>query len=526
VSGHTKTALLNNLNRLIDYLSANPETSPVDLSYTTTARRRHHTFRTTVTGSSLDGIKRALVGKQVSLVTPPSASQKTSQPVIFVFTGQGATYPALARELYITSTQFRADIDHFDGIARQQGFPSFLPVIDGSAADLDALSPIQTQLALLCVQVALARLWSSLGIKPTAVVGHSLGEYAALQVSGVLSISDAIYLVGYRARLLESRCEMHSHAMLAVAADESRTLSVLSGSEASCGVEIACTNSPHETVLAAPREAIDEAAESLSTRGIRSTKLRVPYAFHSAQVDPILHGLEEVAKVVNMGTPQIPIISPLAGRVLHEGEQINARYLRDHCRKPVRFAAALQNAKESGLILDSTVFIEIGPHPICSGMVRSILGESTSQKLLATLKRKENPWETLVGTLAALHDLGFNINWSEYHRDFEAGCRLLTLPAYAFDNKNYWIEYRNDWTLRKGEPAAVELSRTKEIEATPVVKHLSHSVHRVVSENYHGDSPVVVFETDLLAPQIHAAISGHRVNGSALCPSVSIYPAR
>ncbi|KAL3448058.1 melanin synthase [Aspergillus insuetus] len=522
VSGHTKSALLNNLNRLINYLSANPETSPVDLSYTTTARRRHHTFRTTVTGSSLDGIKGALIDKQESLITPPPAPQKTSQPVIFVFTGQGATYPALARQLYITSTQFRADIDHFDGIARQQGFPSFLPVIDGSAADLDALSPIQTQLALLCVQVALARLWSSLGIKPSAVIGHSLGEYAALQVSGVLSISDAIYLVGYRARLLESRCEMHSHAMLAVAADEATTLSVLSGSEASSGVEVACANSPRETVLAAPRGAIDETAESLSARGIRSTKLRVPYAFHSAQVDPVLHDLEEVAKVVNMGTPQMPIISPLAARVLHEGEQVNARYLRDHCRQPVRFAAALMSAKESGLILDSTVFIEIGPHPICSGMVRSILGEGTSQTLLATLKRKENPWKTLVGTLAAVHDLGFNVNWSEYHRDFEAGCRLLTLPAYAFDNKNYWIDYRNDWTLRKGEPAAVELSRKKEIEATPVAKHLSHSVHRVVSESYDGDSPVVVFESDLSAPQIHAAISGHRVNGSALCPS-SVY---
>ncbi|KAL2802404.1 melanin synthase [Aspergillus granulosus] len=519
VSGHTKSALLNNLNRLIGYLSDNPETSPIDLSYTTTARRRHHTFRATVTESSINGVKEALIGKQDSLAGS-SISQKTPQPVIFIFTGQGATYSALARELYVTSTQFRADIDHFDGIARQQGFPTFLPVIDGSAADLDVLSPIQTQLALVCVQVALARLWSSLGIKPATVVGHSLGEYAALQASGVLSISDTIYLVGYRARLLESRCEMHSHAMLAVAANEATTLSSLPA-ELSSAVEVACANSPRETVLAAPKDAIDEMAEYLSAQNIRSTKLRVPYAFHSAQVDPILHGLEEVAKVVNMGTPQIPIISPLASRVLREGEQIDARYLREHCRQPVRFSAALQNAKESGMILDSTVFIEIGPHPICTGMVRAILGEGAPQTLLATLKRKENPWKTLVGTLAALHDLGFNVNWSEYHRDFEASCRLLTLPAYAFDNKNYWIDYRNNWTLRKGEPSLV-VSGKQETETKSAPKYLSNSVHRVVSEIYDGENPVAVFETDLSAPQIYAAISGHRVNGSALCPS-SVY---
>ncbi|KAL2846353.1 melanin synthase [Aspergillus pseudoustus] len=519
VSGHTKSALLNNLDRLTSFLSANSETSPINLSYTTTARRRHHAFRATVTGISIDGIKKALVEKQNSLITLP-APQKVTHPVIFIFTGQGATYPALARELYTTSSQFRADIDHFDGIAHQQGFPTFLPVIDGSTADLDALSPIQTQLALVCVQVALARLWSSLGIKPSAVIGHSLGEYAALQVSGVLSISDTIYLVGYRARLLESRCEMHSHAMLAVAADEATTLGSIP-SELNASVEVACANGPRETVLAAPGASIDEAAAYLAARNIRATKLRVPYAFHSAQVDPILQSLEEVAKVVNMGTPQIPIISPLASRVLREGEQIDARYLRDHCRQPVRFSAALQNAKDSGLVLDSTVFIEIGPHPICSGMVRSILGEGAPQTLLATLKRKENPWKILVGTLAALHDLGFNVNWSEYHRDFEASCRLLTLPAYAFDNKNYWIEYRNDWTLRKGEPA-LQVTGSKEAEATPAPKQLSHSVHRVVSENYDRESPVAVFETDLSAPHIHAAIGGHRVNGSALCPS-SVY---
>jgi iron transport multicopper oxidase len=411
------------------------------------------------------------------------------------------------------SSQFRADIDHFDGIARQQGFSSFLPIVDGTAVDLNLLSPIQTQIGLVCIQVALARLWNSLGIKPDAVVGHSLGEYAALQVSGVLSISDTIYLVGYRARLLESKCEMHSHAMLAVA-DSTSVLQAVPA-EVSARVEIACVNSPRETVFSGEKAAIDELEAHLTAKNIRSTKLQVPYAFHSAQVDPILHDLEEVAKVVNMGTPHCPFISSLKGRVLGPGEQIDPQYLRQHCRQAVQFSSAVSNARAVELVQESTIFVEIGPHPICSGMVRSNLGDST--QTLPTLRRKESPWKVIVGSITALHDMGLSINWSEYHRDIEGACRLLTLPAYSFENKNYWIEYRNDWTLRKGDPW---LAVSNGDEDKPVPK-LSSSVHRVVEENYKGANAIAVFETDLSSPEIHAAISGHRVNGSALCPSVS-----
>ncbi|GFF67491.1 conidial yellow pigment biosynthesis polyketide synthase [Aspergillus lentulus] len=492
VSGHTKAALSNNLDKLIGYLSANPNTSPVDLSYTTTARRRHHSFRVSVAESSTEKLRIALEQKKHSVISSLSTSP-VPRPVVFVFTGQGAAYPALARELYTMSSQFRADIDHFDGIARQQGFPSFLPIVDCTAVELNLLSPIQTQIGLVCIQVALARLWNSLGIKPDAVVGHSLGEYAALQVSGVLSISDTIYLVGYRARLLESRCKMHSHAMLAVG-DSTSVLQAVPA-EVTARVEIACVNSPRETVFSGEKAAIDELEAHLTAKNIRSTKLQVPYAFHSAQVDPILHDLEEVAKVVNMGTPHCPFISSLKGRVLGPGEKIDPQYLRQHCRQAVQFSSAMSNARAVELVQETTIFIEIGPHPICSGM--------------------ENPWKVIVGSLTSLHDMGFSINWSEYHRDIEGACRLLTLPAYSFENKNYWIEYRNDWTLRKGDPW---LSVRNGDEDKPVLK-LSSSVHRVVEENYKGANAIAVFETDLSSPEIHAAISGHRVNGSALCPS-------
>lgn len=508
------SAAKNNLERLITYLSANHDVSPADLSYTTTARRRQHRFRLTVTGSSIDNIKTALEQKRQSAFSIPSIPQE-GPSIVFVFTGQGAASPALAYELYQTSSQFRADIDHFDGIAKQQGFPTFLPTIDGSVMDLKSLSPIQTQIGLVCVQVALTRLWSSWGVKPAAVIGHSLGEYAALQLSGVLSISDVIFLVGYRARLLETKCELHSHSMLAVAGSPSVLQSV--PSDISSRVEIACVNSPSEIVLASDKHVIDQLESHFVACGLRCTKLPVPFAFHSAQVDPILDDLEEVASVTSIEAPQIPIISSLFGRILGPKDQIDAHYLRRHCRETVQFSDAVANARDTGLINDSTVFIEIGPHPVCSGMLRSILGSNV--QALPTLRRKESPWKVIVSSLASLHDMGSTINWFEYHRDFEKTCRLLTLPSYAFDNKNYWIEYRNDWTLHKSDPLLAS-DVPNEIRQSP--KRVSASVHRVVVERYGASDAVAIFETDLSDTAIYSAITGHRVNKATLCPSVSL----
>lgn len=355
-----------------------------------------------------------------------------------------------------------------------------------------------------------------MGIKPKAVIGHSLGEYAALQISGVLSISDAIFLVGHRARLLENLCKMNTHAMLAV----NRPPTILGAIPAtiSAGVEVACLNGPGDTVFSAEQGIIDQLQVYLSSQGARCTKLDLPYAFHSQQVDPILDELETVARAVNMEPPQITYISSLKGKPLQPSDIVDSTYIRQHCRQSVAFSTALENARSDNIIDQSTVYLEIGPHPICTGMIKASLGSGIST--FPTLRRKEDPWKIILDSLASLHDIGFVINWSEYHRDVEGSCHLLTLPSYAFDNKNYWIPYRNGWTLRKGDPAStVEVGETKQVQQAP--KRLSASVHRVAQEDYNLPEPSIRFESDLYSPELHEAISGHRVNGSALCPSVS-----
>ncbi|KAL4925682.1 uncharacterized protein BDV17DRAFT_300198 [Aspergillus undulatus] len=546
ISGHTPSALQNNLQRLVAYLRSNPQISPADLSYTTTARRRHHALRVTVTGSSIPTILTSLEQKMQCLNADPARSPRPSpspspDSIVFVFTGQGATYPALASELYKTSTPFRSDIDSFNTLATQQGFPPFLSLIDGPpGSTLDELSPAQIQLGLVCIQIALARLWVSWGIRPAAVIGHSLGEYAALQASGVLSVGDVIYLVGSRAALLEKKCKIHSHAMLAVKETAAALQGLIAEELALERVEVACLNSPQETVLAGPEEDIYGVAGRLEARGVRCKKVTVPYAFHSAQVESVLGEFERLAGQIQMRKPRIPILSSLRGEVLlppktetETKELINARYLGEHCRQPVLFFAAIQHAQTTIFSSSSPsppVFLEIGPHPICSGMIRRTLQSDNGNRgktpiTLATLKRDESPWSVMTASLASLHDLGITINWNKFHREIDrrGECRLLTdLPSYAFDSKDYWIPYRNDWTLRKGDPPLTTETKPTSPQAKGVRPRISASVHRVVEETYSGSSLMAVFESDLWAPEIHAAIRGHLVNGSGLCPA-SLY---
>ncbi|THC98145.1 hypothetical protein EYZ11_002369 [Aspergillus tanneri] len=494
------------------YLSNNPTVSLGDLSYTTTARRQHHRFRFTVAENSIDRVRVALQKGPVPYTDYPGAKQK-QQNVAFVFTGQGAAYHSLASELYAHSTQFQADIKQFECIAQQQGYPSFLSLIDGNLTDITSLSTVQVQLGLVCIQVALARLYSSWGIKPSFVIGHSLGEYAALQVAGVLSMNDMIFLVGHRANLLEKRCDRNTHSMLVVAASCAQVSPM--PDELAGRVELACVNSPTETVFSGEAQAIDQLEAHIITRQVRCKKLLLRYAFHSSQMDSILDELEEAAQAVMMGTPRISIISAVTGRVLGPDDHVNGAYLRHHCRQPVRFSTALEAAEKSGdLDLSTVAFIELGPHPISSGMIKATLGRNA--RSLPTLVRDMNPWEVAVKSLARLHDWGLGVNWGEFHREFEKNYCLLYLPRYEFDNQNYWIQYVNDWSLRKGDPLPTSEAGI-ETQAKP---KLTSSVHRVVEKKTGSSTKqTVIYESDLWEPLLHSALCSHRVNGCELSPS-------
>lgn len=505
VTAKSKSSLLRNIENLLGYLEANPNTSVADLAYTTTARRIQHNWRVSVTGSDIGHIQNELRAKLhgESLVPVLSVAPK----IVFLFTGQGSHYAALGKELFDNSSVFKTSLQEYEKIAMIHGFPSFISLVDGSS-QVESLSPVIVQIALLCIEMALAKLWESWGVKPDAVVGHSLGEYAALQVAGVLSASDAIYLVGKRAELLVERCTAGSHAMLAVQESAAILAQNLDGS---MNVSVACLNGSRETVLGGTAEDISKVSQHLSNAGFKSTQLKVPFAFHSDQVDPILDDFEKLASTVRFSKERVPVISSLQGRVL--SERVDAAYLRNHARDPVNFVGGLIAAQSDGLIDDKTVWLEVGPHPVCFGMVRTTFGAATTGG--STLRRNESPYKTLSNTLSALHTAGTVIDWNEFHRDFSPSLQLLGLPTYSFDDKNYWIQYEGDWCLTKGQPKAIMPPPVEETS-----KLSTSSVHRITSEVVNGDEVVISVESDLSKKELRGVVSGHVVNGALLCPSV------
>ncbi|KAF4633175.1 hypothetical protein G7Y89_g4946 [Cudoniella acicularis] len=484
ITAKSKAAMLRNASRLVDYLEEHPRTTVADVAYTTTARRLQHNWRMNVVATDIEQVKAALKSKANDTFIPVLP---VPPKVAFTFTGQGSHYAALGKDLYENSSLFRENIRDFDGLAMNHGFPSFIPLIDGSVSDVSTLSPVIVQVGLVCFEVAMARLWQSWGVSPSVLVGHSLGEYSALCVSGVLSVSDTIYLVGSRAQLLVEKCTAGTHVMLAIQGAVSAVMDALKGAS---DLNVACINGPRETVLSGEAQEMSGVADHLSKAGFKCTKLQVPFAFHSAQVDPILDEFESLAQSVHFEEGRIPLISPLLGKPVVEARTIGPNYLRRHAREAVDFLGGLVSAQEAGIIDENTIWLEVGPHSVCSGMVKATFGATTIAT--PTLRRKEDPYKTII--------------------------RLLDLPCYSWDEKNYWIQYEGDWCLNKGRVPKSALPAPE----TSTPKLSTSTIHKVVSENVQGKIATVVTESDLARPDLRALVTGHVVNGANLCPS-SLY---
>ncbi|KAF2234726.1 ketoacyl-synt-domain-containing protein [Viridothelium virens] len=511
VSARSIASLKKNLQRLQDFVKETPEVTLPSLSYTTTARRIQHNYRVAFPLADISRVNDAVQSQVKDSYSPvPMVSTK----VAFTFTGQGSQYTALGKALYNDLKSFKLDIDSLDNLARIQGLPSFIPLLDGT--DVQTLSPVVVQLGMACIQVALARMWASWGVKPVAVIGHSLGEYAALHVAGVISASDMVLLVGRRAQLLVAECTPHTHGMLAVKGSV-ETISNVLGARMT---EIACINGPEETVLCGSGEVVEAAQETLASQGFKATKLNVPFAFHSAQVAPILEPFKAVASSVVFNKPEVPVLSPLTGEVIRDSGIIGPDYLARHARETVNFLTALTTGEKEKIYDDKTSWLEIGAHPVCSGMVKSSLGTTQTAP---SLRRGEDPWKTISTSICTLYTAGAYFDFNEFHNEFNEAHELLPLPTYSFDDKKYWLDYHNNWTLTKGEaPQIAAAPVVTPVKEEPKSKLSTTSCQKIVREELHANSGTVVVRSNIAEPKLHAACTGHQVNQTPLCPS-SLY---
>ncbi|KAK3629711.1 Non-reducing polyketide synthase PKS8-1 [Elasticomyces elasticus] len=518
VSAKTKGSLTGNIERLVAHLDAHPEVSLADLGYTTTARRYQHSYRVAIAATDMATVKKQLISRLDKLDSLKPVGKAVPPPIAFTFTGQGASYKSMSLELYRDAPVFREHMQHLDHLAQGQGFPSIIPAVDGSHGKDHSHAPVVTQLALVCTEMALVKYWSSLGIKPDLVYGHSLGEYAALFTAGVLSASDTIFLVGRRALLLQEKCKIGSHTMMAVRA----SLEQIAESAAGRPYTIACINGRTDTVLSGTTAEMDGVAAPLEAAGYRTIKLDVAYAFHSAQTDPILDDFEAIARSgVIFNEPKMPVVSPLLGKCIFDAKTFNANYLRRATREPVDFLGGLEHAQKISTVNDETIWVEIGPHPVCTGFIKSI--SSSVALAVPSIRRGDDNWKTMAESMAALHLAGLGVSWNEFHAPFESRLNLLDLPTYAFNDKNHWLQYTGDWCLTKGNSyyiADKDAAKARTLPKLPIASDIQTStVHQVIEDISDGSAYTVAIQSDLQQPDLLSAANGHRMNNCGVVTS-------
>lgn len=401
-----------------------------DLAFSANTGRTHFAHRLALVADTpaqaSQRLAQYLAGETGAGVACATAGARAPR-LAFLFTGQGAQHAGMARELYDTEPVFRAALERC-----AQGLEARLPrpLLSVLFSDADGESLIDdtafTQPALFAVEYALAQLWMSWGVRPAAVMGHSVGEYVAACIAGVFSLDDALMLIAERGRLMGALAR--DGAMLSVMADETGVTAAMA--PWSDELAIAAVNGPASVVISGRSSAIDAIAVTLEAQGVRTQRLNVSHAFHSPLMRPMLDAFEAVAARVRFQTPRIDLVSNLSGR-LASAEMTRPAYWCEHVLQAVQFFPAMRSLAQAGV----EVFIEIGPHPVLLGMGQACLPPEQGV-WLPSLRKGRGDWEQMLASLSQLYVRGVEIDWA----GFDAGRsrRRQVLPRYPFQRERYW----------------------------------------------------------------------------------------
>ena len=493
LSSPTETGLRAVARRYAEHITAHPEQGLPDVAHTANVGRAQFRHRAAVVfhpHDDLAGRLRAFAeGGETSGVQSRQINRGDAPPV-FLFSGQGSQYPGMGRRLFETQPVFRRALTECASLLADEMRPGILEVIYPSGGDAQFLDQTAyTQPALFAFEYALAALWQSWGVTPGAVMGHSLGEYVAATVAGVLRLEDALRLVAIRGRLGQRAGS--GGAMASVLADADRVRAVL----ATLGdpAEIAAINAPESTVISGPREGVGAAIRALTAQGVEVKPLAISGAFHSAAVEPMLEEFEAAASRVSFGPQTVPLFSNLVGRRAQPGEASNAAYWVRHLRQPVLFAAGFGAVVEEGF----STFLEVGPHTTLLGLGRQCFPNSPGA-WLPSLRRDYDDWTVLLGSLVHLYLDGAPIDWAAFDRGY--GRRRVVLPSYPFERQRYWVAPSR--TVRPGRRS----------EGT---RHAL--LGRQVSSAFLADT---VFET-ILTPESFPWLPDHRVMDTTVLPTTA-----
>ena len=398
-----------------------------DICFTANTGRKPLDRRVAAVGASADELQRNLAA---ALADARDRAPQRPASVAFLFTGQGSQYAGMGRLLYDTEPVFRAALDACDARLRSDLGGSLLALLyeNPDPASIDETQ--QTQPALFAIEYALSQLWASWGVVPDAVMGHSIGEYVAACVAGVMSLDDALRLVAARGRLMQALPA--GGAMAAVMAGADAVAAALNASaQPAGGLEITAINGPTETVVAGDALALQAFAAQMKTAGVDVRQLPVSHAFHSKLVEPMLDEFEAIARTIEYADPRLPVISNVTGAV---AGRIDASYWRAHARRAVRFAAGIETLAALGC----RTFVEVGPHPTLTRLGQQSIPQGTAATWVHSLRRGQNDSRQMLTALGDLYVAGHAVDWEAFDRPY--GRHKVAFPTYPFQRQRYWAD--------------------------------------------------------------------------------------
>ena len=432
-SAKSANALERSTARLADHLRQSPDLDLPDVAFTLTQGRKAFQHRRALLASDVADATVALetLDPERLLTTAPEPGDR---PVAFLFPGQGAQYPGMGRGLYEAEPTFRADVDlccrllqpqlGLDGLDLRQ-----VLFEDGDSAAERLQSTQLAQSALFVISWATARLWMSWGVRPEAMLGHSIGEYVAACLAGVFSLEDALAVVAARGRLMS---QMPPGAMLGVPLPEAEVLPLL-GEELS----LAAVNRPAVSVVSGPVEAVEELAARLAEQGLTCRRLHTSHAFHSRMMEPVLQQLIEQIKRVRLEPPRLPFLSNVTGTWIRAEEATDPAYWARQLRQAVRFADGVAHL----LAEPHRILLEVGPGNTLSTLARQHPAAAPSHAMIASLRhpKQSDPDPVfLSNALARFWLAAGTVDWAGYWGGERR--RRLALPSYPFERQRYWID--------------------------------------------------------------------------------------
>jgi phthiocerol/phenolphthiocerol synthesis type-I polyketide synthase E len=353
--------------------------------------------------------------------------------LVFLFPGGGAQYIHMGSQLYEVEATFRRYVDVCAEILQPHLELDLCDLLypgkeAGAEAEKKLLRPFYGLPALFAISYSLAQLWLSWGIQPTAMIGHSLGEYVAACLAGVFSLEDALALVVLRGRLFE---HLPEGAMLSIPLTHEEIEPLLGDR-----LSLAAINGPAQCVVSGAVDALVELQTLLQARGIQTRGVQISVAAHSRMVNAILPEFTQFLQKIHLHAPTLPYISNVTGTWITAEEAMDPHYWARHLRQTVRFAAGIETLLQAGYLH----FLEVGPGQTLSALIRQHPAKSARHLILSSTRHPKMPYADLgylLTTMGRLWLSGLPIHWAGFYKDEQR--RRVSLPTYPFEHRHYWV---------------------------------------------------------------------------------------